>query len=99
MGDDMTEPTRTPTPRTDAVVAKTWPTECGALLYDLARSLEAENAKLRAALDGLLVEVESLDDYSLTRDTEPYKAQACWDYAIDTARTVLTAAAGKGEEK
>lgn len=44
---------------------------------------------LRSALDALLVEVESLDDYSLTRDIEPHKAQACWDYVIDQARTAL----------
>lgn len=52
-------------------------------------SLLRDKKELVGALDGLLVEVESLDDYSLTRDTETYKAQACWDYAMEQAVNVL----------
>lgn len=45
--------------------------------------------KLERALRRLLDQVESLEDYSLTRDTEPYKAQACWDDAIREASNLL----------
>lgn len=44
---------------------------------------------LERALRSLLEQVESLEDYSLTRDLEPYKAQACWDDAIRTASDLL----------
>lgn len=56
------------------------------------RKLEAKSALLadmRSALRGLVEQVESLEGYQLTRDIEPHKAQACWDYVIDQARTAL----------
>lgn len=51
--------------------------------------LLADNKALREVLDTLMTEVECLDDISLSRDIEPYKAQACWDYAVDKARAIL----------
>lgn len=60
-------------------------------LENLARS-QAQYAridKLAHALRNLLEQVESLDDYTLTRDVEPYKAQANWDAAIRDAHEVL----------
>lgn len=47
--------------------------------------LQDETKELKRILRQLLDEIESLYDYELTRDTEPYKAQACWDYAMDAA--------------
>ena len=41
------------------------------------------------ALSGLLDEVESLDDFTVTRDIERYKAEANWEDAIDKANAVL----------
>lgn len=55
------------------------------------QQLERHCAALAGALRGLKEQVESLDDYSLTRDTEPYKAQACWDNAQHTAFNALAA--------
>lgn len=57
-----------------------------------ARAIIAASAtieRLRKALDELLSAVDSLDDISLTRDVEPYKAQANWDDALATARNAL----------
>ena len=45
--------------------------------------------KLERALKELYEQVQSLDDYTLTRDTEAYKAQACWDDALTQASIVL----------
>lgn len=45
--------------------------------------------QLERALRNLLDMVESLEDYTLTSDLEPYKAQACWDDAIREASDVL----------
>ena len=45
--------------------------------------------ELERALKDLLEQVESLDSYGLTRDTETYKAQACWDDAIYRASQAL----------
>jgi hypothetical protein len=45
--------------------------------------------QLERALRRLLEEVESLEDYTLTSDVEPYKAQACWDDAIREASNLL----------
>jgi len=47
------------------------------------------NDKQICALRDLLEQVESLEGYSLTRDIEPYKAQAIWDSAIRNARNAL----------
>lgn len=47
------------------------------------------NAKLRRALQDLLEQVRSLNGYELTRDIEPHKAQACWDYAVEQAGNIL----------
>lgn len=45
--------------------------------------------KLLIALKDLLEQVESLEDFTLTRDAEPYKAEACWDYAIHQAHEAI----------
>ena len=48
---------------------------------------------LEDALAELLLQVESLEGYELTRDVEPHKAQACWDDAIRRAHEALDALA------
>ena len=45
--------------------------------------------KLRSALQDLYDQVCSLEDYTTTRDIERHKAEACMDYAVEKARTVL----------
>lgn len=54
-----------------------------------ARSLETRCGGLHQALFELLEQVESLDGYQLTRDVEQYKAQACWDAALEQAAAAL----------
>jgi hypothetical protein len=49
-------------------------------------------ANLLTALRGLLEQIESLDDYSLTRDLEPYEAEACWEDAIAFAHRAISEA-------
>ena len=98
----MTVPQR-PTPRTDAVAIGIATRASCSAITELARSLERslsereeECERLRDALQGLLEQVDSLDDYTLTRDVEMYKAQACWDDAIRTAIDALSAAEAGG---
>ena len=50
-----------------------------------------EPVGVREALRDLLEQVESLNDYELTRDVDNYKAQACWDDAIRRAQAALAA--------
>jgi hypothetical protein len=57
---------------------------------DFARQLERENAELRSALKDLLEQVESLDGYQVTRDLDRYKAEACFDDAMERARNALS---------
>lgn len=71
--------------------------------YDLSRlrgklldEAEDEISRLRKAntesvkaLRELLEVVDSLDGYQLTRNTEPYKAQAVFDCTVEQARRVL----------
>lgn len=45
---------------------------------------------MRSALRELLEQIDLLDDVTLCRDIEPYKAQACWDDALSRARKALT---------
>ena len=45
--------------------------------------------KLRRALEELLEQVESLEGYELSRDLEPYKAEAVWDWTIENAANAL----------
>jgi hypothetical protein len=49
----------------------------------------AHIAKLERALRDLLEQVDDLDDYTLTRNIESYKAQAVWDDTIENARSAL----------
>lgn len=51
--------------------------------------LKRQRDELRRALTDLHDQVESLESYTLTRDVEHYKAQACWDDAVDNARALL----------
>jgi hypothetical protein len=44
---------------------------------------------LRAALADLLEQIDSLDGVDLSRDTDEYKAEACWNDAIEQAHRVL----------
>jgi hypothetical protein len=52
-------------------------------------SLRHQVIALSNALKELLEQVDSLDDYTLTRDDEPYRAQAAWDYVLQHAQNVL----------
>jgi len=51
--------------------------------------MSAREFQLERALRSLLDQVESLEGYQLTRDLDPYKAQACWDDAIRHASDAL----------
>ena len=48
-----------------------------------------EQSRLRRVLSELLDQIDSLEGYELTRDTETYKAQANWDSTIQQARDAL----------
>ena len=50
---------------------------------------EPDIAKLRAALRELMDAIEYVEDKTYTRDIEPYKAEAIWDWAIETANKAL----------
>ena len=58
------------------------------------RESVAKIKMLTDALQTLLDEIECLDDISVSRDTETYKAQACWDYALENAYAALKKAKG-----
>jgi len=74
------------TPKTDQLVA----TEFGTHKFvELCRQLETANKELRSALDDLVTEIDCLSDIQVSRDTAQYKAQACWDYALENARNAL----------
>ena len=45
--------------------------------------------QLRRALSELLEQVQMLDGFELSRDLEPYKAEAVWDAAIFEAEKAL----------
>jgi hypothetical protein len=45
--------------------------------------------RLERALRELVEQIDSLDDFTLTRDLEPYKAEACWNDAYRNALDVL----------
>ena len=49
-------------------------------------------ATLESALRDLLEQIDCLDDIAFSKDTEPYKAEACWDDANRRARDVLKGA-------
>ena len=57
--------------------------------------LHAELARVREALKDLLEQVGSLEGYELTRDVEPYKAQANWNDAICRAQAALQPSRGE----
>lgn len=48
-----------------------------------------EERRLRSALRDLVEQVELLEDVTYSRDTEPYKAEACWDDALRRAKAAL----------
>ena len=58
-------------------------------LEDTRLAARDEAETLRRALQDLYDQVCSLEDYRLTRDIEPYKAEACFDYAVEQARLAL----------
>jgi len=41
------------------------------------------------ALTELLEQIDSLEGIEYTRDTEQYKAEACWEYALAKARVAV----------
>ena len=51
--------------------------------------IRKERDKLRSALKFLYEQVLSLEDYTVTRDLDRHKAEACFDGAIDEARKAL----------
>ncbi len=66
---------------------------CDLALKSLRSETATPNKALYTALTDLLDQVDSLDDYTLTRDIEKYKAEAIWDDALDRARIALKNAA------
>ncbi len=42
--------------------------------------------QLLFALEQLIEQIDSLEGVEFTRDTEKYKAEACWDYAVTRAK-------------
>jgi hypothetical protein len=54
------------------------------------KAREVSYKELRSALKDLLEQVESLDGYQVTRDLDRYKAEACFDDAIERARNALS---------
>jgi hypothetical protein len=51
--------------------------------------LLARVSRLEAALSELLEQIDCLNDIEYCRDLEPYKAEAVWNGALDTAREAL----------
>lgn len=58
-----------------------------------ARKLERALALAREALQFLHSEVSALDSYTVTSNVDRHKAEACFDAAMDQARTALRAIA------
>lgn len=52
-------------------------------------ALETKYADLWHALKDLLEQIDLLDDITYGRDTEAYKAEACWNDAYERARKAL----------
>jgi len=52
-------------------------------------ALSAQVGRLREALKDLLEQIDSLEGMQLTRDIEPYKAEANWNDVYSRARTAL----------
>jgi hypothetical protein len=50
---------------------------------------------MRQALEELLEQIDCLEGVEHSRDTEPYKAEACWDDALKRAQDALARAKGK----
>lgn len=75
-----------------------WITAFGLLGCGIVAVLEWRQAKnhriatLESALRDLLEQIDCLDDIAFSKDTEPYKAEACWDDANRRARDVLKGA-------
>jgi len=44
---------------------------------------------LARALRDLLEQIDLLDNITFSRDTEPYKAEACWEDALRRAKNAL----------
>ena len=53
---------------------------------DEIERLRADNAKIKAALNELLEQIDLLDGIEYSRDTDRYKAEASWDDVVDRAR-------------
>jgi hypothetical protein len=51
---------------------------------------------LKQAAQDLLDQIQSLENYTLSRDLEPHKAQACWDDAIRATKAALAASTPVG---
>ena len=64
-------------------------------MLDVKNELLAANkqsADLLSALRELIEQVDSLEDYTLTRDLESWEAEACFDDALTRAKRVVIAA-------
>lgn len=53
------------------------------------RDQEEDRERLKIAVQGLLEQIDMLDSYTLSKDLDPYKAEACWDDAINYAKSAL----------
>ena len=53
---------------------------------EVLRASAGEIATLQSALADLIEQIDTLDDVTMSRDVEPYKAQASWDEALRRAR-------------
>jgi len=67
-----------------------------AVAYDKRdASLIAAAPDLLKALNEILEQIECLGAIEYSKDLEPYKAEACWDYAVSRAHSVIARATGK----
>jgi hypothetical protein len=44
---------------------------------------------LLSVLEELVEQIDCLDGIEFTKDLEPHKAEACWDYALVRARNLI----------
>jgi hypothetical protein len=44
---------------------------------------------LLLVLEELVEQIDTLDGMEFSKDLEPYKAEACWDYALVRARHII----------
>ncbi len=83
------------TPRTDALIPPAWHGNANAewkhyeTLAALSRQLERDRARLIRALRNVMSEIESLDDFKLSRDIPPYQAEEVWNDTMRSASALI----------